>query len=492
MNKVFNLCYAALFMLTSCQDSGILFKDALCIENISIIDPEEGLKNNLTLVIKEGKIFQITPTEEIRLSKKNTIVDGTGKFMIPGLWDAHMHFSYIKEMAPHMFNLFLANGITSVRDTGGDISFVNKWKQLSLANPTDAPRVMVAGPLLDGMPNVYDGSDPGHPPLSEGLRSLDDVRDKVKELDSLEVDFLKAYEMLSPEQFILINKLAKEKGLKVTGHVPLSMDVISASNAGMNSMEHLRNLELSCASNADELLAERNELLTLGKDEKGAALRSKIHNEQRQRAIENYDPEKAKEILAVLAKNDTWQIPTLALSTGFVKRPFTQEKWQEDFKYLPEYIERDWKRNIDLFSKNEITPFRIEYVKWLMNMTLNIHKSGINMMAGTDCPIFFLTPGASLHEELAVLVEAGLTPLQVLKTATVNPAKYFDMEEELGNVRTGHWADLVILDANPLEDIKHTKLIHAVVKQGKYYDRTALDGLLQELSAKEAEIKENL
>ena len=92
MNKVFNLCYAALFMLTSCQDSGILFKDALCIENISIIDPEEGLKSNQTLVIKEGKIFQITPTEEIRLSKKNTIVDGTGKFMIPGLWDAHMHF----------------------------------------------------------------------------------------------------------------------------------------------------------------------------------------------------------------------------------------------------------------------------------------------------------------------------------------------------------------------------------------------------------------
>ena len=137
------------FTLYSCQNSEVFFEDSLCIENISTIDPEIGLLENQTIIIKAGKIIQISPSQDLQLAKENIIVDGTGKFMIPGLWDAHIHFSFIKEMAPNMLDLFLAYGITSVRDTGGDINFVNTWKEISLANTTDAPRVMVAGPLLE-------------------------------------------------------------------------------------------------------------------------------------------------------------------------------------------------------------------------------------------------------------------------------------------------------------------------------------------------------
>lgn len=484
MKNLIHLFYIAIFILSSCQSSEVIFEDALCIENISIIDPEDGLKENQTIIIKEGKIYQVTPSQELDLSKMNTIIDGTGKFMIPGLWDAHIHFAYIEEMAPRMLDLFLVNGITSVRDTGGEIDFVKKWKDKSLANPTNAPRVMIAGPLLDGLPNVYDGSDSGHPPLSVGLKSVEDVTDKINELDSLGVDLLKAYEMLSPEQFGMVIQLGREKGLKVTGHVPLSMDVISASNAGLNSMEHLRNLELSCASNADSLLLQRQNFLVSGKGDKGGVLRSRIHKEQRKIAIANYDENKAKEVLNVLAKNQTWQIPTLALSTAHTTRYYADSDWQESFKYLPESIEQQWKSNIEGILENEVPSFNIQYSKWIFDMVGKIHDSGIEIMAGTDCPISFLTPGRSLHHELAVLVEAGLSPLDAIKAATINPAKYFNIEDELGTIKKDKWADLVILDANPLEDINNTRRINAVVKQGKYFDRNELDQILERLSEK--------
>ncbi|MFT6794993.1 MAG: imidazolonepropionase-like amidohydrolase [Maribacter sp.] len=470
----------SILFFSSCAQKGEYFEDTLCIENVSLIDPEKGLIANKTVLIRDEKIYKVVTANELQLSPKNNIIDGTGKFLIPGLWDAHVHFAYLEELAPSMFNLFLGYGITSVRDTGGRIDFVKKWKDKSLKNPTEAPRVMIAGPLLDGLPNVYDGSDPGHPPLSVGLASVEDAQNKVNELDALGVDLLKAYEMLTEEQFRAITKLGNEKGLKVTGHVPLSMDVVSASNAGLNSMEHLRNLELSCASNADELLQERRNLLLAEKDSAGGILRSKIHQLQREIAIKNYDESKADEILKVLAKNQTWQIPTLALNTGLVTQHFTKAEMVASYAHLPEAIQENWKQTSKTIVGMKITPFRKKYADWSLNMVRKIHKAEIGIMAGTDCPIFLLTPGFSLHEELAMLVKAGLTPLEALKTATINPAIYFNMEKELGNIKENMWADLVLLDANPLENINNTKQINTVIKQGKVFNRMQLDALLKD------------
>lgn len=473
------ILYIYLLFIWGCQPQGTLFKDALCIENISIIDPEVGLVPNQTVIIKDGKILKISDSAELKLASENTIIDGNGKYLIPGLWDAHVHFAYIEDLAPRMFDLFLGYGITSVRDTGGKIDFVKDWKDKALADPTKAPRVMIAGPLLDGHPNVYDGSDAGHPPLSVGLRSIEDVTQKINELDSLGVDLLKAYEMLSPELFAKIIEQGKEKGLKVTGHVPLSMDVISASNLGLNSMEHLRNLELSCASNSEELFLERQRVLATDLGETGSQRRSKIHDLQRKSAVENYDDVKADEVLKVLAKNDTWQIPTITLNTMFTERYFEKEDWKKSFTYLPDHIENDWKKGIEMVMTKAPSDFDRQYTQWKLMMVKKVHQADIEIMAGTDCPIFYLTPGLSLHEELAVLVRSGLSPLEALKTATVNPAAYFGLEDELGSIKENMWADLVILDANPLENIEHTKKINAVIKQGRLINRETLDELLK-------------
>jgi len=464
------LYFFFVLLLVACQSNETIFENAICIENINTIDPTDGLKENQTVIIKDGKIFKIEDTAALQLSVENTIIDGTDKYLIPGLWDAHVHFAYIEELAPSMFDLFLSHGITSVRDTGGKVDFVRGWKDKALANPTDAPRVMMAGPLLDGEPNVYDGSDAAHPELSVGLGSVEEVTAQVNMLADKDVDLLKAYEMLTPEQFKKIMELAKEKGLKVTGHIPLSMDAISASNLGMNSIEHMRNLEISCASNAEELWLQRKQLLKNKNNLTGGELRSSIHTAQREIAIKNYDDVRADSVLTVLKKNDTWQIPTQALNTFFTKRYFARPDWQKSYELLPDAIAQDWLENSKELMDYTTPEAKEAWNQWNYMMVKKIHEKGIPIMAGTDTPIALLTPGLSLHEELAVLVEdVGLSTIDVLKMATILPAKYFNMEDELGSIKESMWADLLILNANPLEDIQNTKQIHTVFKQGKIY-----------------------
>lgn len=477
--------YSTLILLAlvcfACQPPTDYYPEAICIENVTVIDPIDGEQAGRTVIIQGDKIIQVRRTEDLSLDQKNTIIDGSGKYLMPGLWDAHVHFAYLEELAPSMFDLFLAYGITSVRDTGGKIDFVKKWKEAAEANPAEAPRVMIAGPLLDGVPTVYDGSSPTNPPLGVGSQTPADVVAKVKELDAQGVDLLKAYEMLSPDQFRAILGEAKTRDLIVTGHVPLSMDVISAAEAGLNSMEHIRNLEMSMASNWAELLEQRRQLLAAGRTEVGGILRSRIHSAQRTAAIENIDPEQEARVLQALAEHQVWQTPTLTLIRAGLYLPFQREDWKQSMSYLPPEMEERWLEGIASYTATGMNEDQEAYRNWCFAEISKIHEAGIPIMAGTDCPIFFLTPGLSLHEELWNLEEAGIPTAEVLKTGTINPARYFGMEDELGRVREGYWADLLLLDANPLQEIRNTRRINAVIKQGKLYNRAALDEILERL-----------
>ncbi len=464
-----------------CQPDGELFPESLIIEHVTTIDAVQGKRGDQTVIIKSGKIFRIAPSGEIKLHSDNQIIDGSRKYLIPGLWDAHVHFAFIEELAPFMFDLFLVNGVTSVRDTGGRIDFVKKWKDAALADPLRAPRVMIAGPLIDGLPNVYDGSTPFRPALSQGVADNDAAVALVNRLDSMEVDFLKAYEMLTPSQFRAITQRARELNLKVTGHVPLSMDVISASNAGLNSMEHLRNLEISIAENAQKLWDQRLQMLQQGKEMDGGDLRSDIHQAQRIYAINHRDESRIDTVLSVLAKNQTWQIPTLSINTVRAERLFLDQSRQETFKYLPPAMEKEWLDGTQSVAQQPVSDSARIFADWSLEMTKRIQDEGIPLMTGTDCPIFFLMPGYSLHDEFMLLAKAGLSPMEILSASTYNPAKYFEMGHELGLIKAGYWADLVLLDEDPLSDIENTRKIQAVFKQGKYYSRSDLDAILNRL-----------
>lgn len=467
-----------LFQIIACSNEGLFFEDAYVIENVGIIDPIDGLELNMSVVIKENKILDIFKTREIVLSPKNKVHKGTNKFIIPGLWDSHIHFAFEKDLATSMPNLFLYHGITSLRDTGGEFDFVNKFKQEAISNPKTKSRVKIAGPLIDGKFNVYDGSNIYFPKLS--IQNIDNnqLERNVRLLIDKKVDFLKAYEMLSPAQFKILSNLAKENNLKLTGHVPLSMSVIEASNLGLNSMEHLRNLELSMTEMSEKLFQERKNLLLNKSSIKGSELRSLIHSKQRMKSINDLDSIKINNVIDALIKNDVWQIPTLILYKNFANKTFKNPDYLQFLNLLPEERKEEWIKKINAID-NVISKDVVEYTVWSKKMVDFMHDRGISFMAGTDTPIGFLIPGLSLHQEIQELHESGLSELEAIQTATINPAKYFNLENSLGRIKSGFIADLIILDKNPLESISNTKSIHAVIKEGNLMNRSYLDSLMK-------------
>ncbi|MEK9614138.1 MAG: amidohydrolase family protein [Flavobacteriaceae bacterium] len=478
--KRFNITLGYILVILAsiaCKNEGLLYNGAYIIEDIHLIDPVDGLKEHRSLVIKNNKIIEIFKTDEVEISRKNKIYSGSGNYLIPGLWDAHIHFAYQTELADAMPDLFLAHGITSVRDTGGEFNFVNGFKQDALTHPDTKTRVKIAGPLIDGKFNVYDGSSPNFPPLSIQNESVNQLQEQVQSLVDKEVDFLKAYEMLSPKQFEVLADIAKANNLKLTGHVPLSMDVITASNLGLSSMEHLRNVELSMSSDADALFQERQRVLKNEKQIKGSALRTSLHQKQRMQSVYNLDSTKIKEVVSVLSKNQTWQIPTLSLYKNFALKKYKNPSYVPLLNLLPRVNKEQWNEQIQAIDTT-LDQQIVDYTVWSKSMVGYMHKRGIPFMAGTDTPIGFLIPGYSLHQELEELNLSGLSPLEVLQTATSNPAHYFNLQDSLGRIKKGYLADLVVLTKNPLDTISNTKTIDAVIKNGKYLNRTYLDSLL--------------
>ena len=465
------------FNIISCSNQVIIPEDSYVIKNISIIDPIDGLKSNKHIVITNDIITMILDNDDEIIAKDDNTIDATGKYLIPGLWDAHIHFSYDTSLAAYMPGLFIAHGITSVRDTGGPIDFVVKMKDLSLKDSINNPSIYIAGPLIDGTPNVYNNSSPSFPLLSIENSNIIEIQSNVLGIVDKEVDFLKAYEMLTENQFLALMRIAKKRNLSVTGHIPLSMTLFSAVNSGLNGMEHIRNLELSVASNSDELYKERLELLKNPNNLQGSVLRSSIHSKQRLRAIDSFDNNKFQEAAKLLVSQNVWQTPTLLLYRNFSQKTYTDPSFIPELNKLPNQVKQKWIKEITE-TDTVVDKNGLRYSKWQESTVGKLHKKNVPFMAGTDTPIGYLIPGRSLHIELEVLVESGFSNLEAIKTATVNPATFFGIQDKTGRIKNGHKADLVILNSNPLDKIKNTQDISAVIKNGNFLSRKSLDSLM--------------
>lgn len=476
-------CVSALPVLERVQPYTVV------IENVTVIDAQAGQRGPLTVMIRGDTIAKVSSTE-----LRNTwpaevqVIDGTNKFLIPGLWDMHVHLAFIPGFGPEMLSLFIANGITSVRDTGGPLDAVLAMRREARSRGADAPRVFVAGPLLDGAPVVYDGSAASFPAIGKAVVDAKAGRAQVASLARAGVDLIKAYEMLPPETYRAILTEARRHKLPVTGHIPLSMSATDALDAGLASVEHLRNIDLACAAGHAEMLVERQHMLAAGKDTPGRTLRSRIHSAQRDRAIADYDATVCERVIDSIVANKTAQIPTFALVNAFYRAFYVRPQWQQTFSDLPIDLRERWRADAERFAGRidqslSARNRREAYVSWFTTTIESIHTKGGTILAGTDTPIFFMTPGASLHKELEVLVAAGLEPIDALAAATTGPAHYFNREKSLGHVSAGATADLVLLDANPLVDIRHTRKISAVIRNGQVRDRDMLDGLLEQVRA---------
>ncbi|MDX1393996.1 MAG: amidohydrolase family protein [Gemmatimonadota bacterium] len=438
----------------------------LAIHDVTVIDAVRGARSGMTVVVDDGRIASVTADE--RSVAATEVVDGTGRFLIPGLWDFHVHLTYDARFTDAMPGLFLHHGITSVRDTGGPLALILPVVESMRADGATAPRVFFAGPLLDGEYVVYDGEN--RPLLGIANPDVETARANVARLAEAGVDFLKIYEMVSPEVFAALVEEARARGLPMDGHVPLSM---RASEVGphVQSLEHLRNIELDCAAAPEALLAERQRLLENPDGVAGASLRSELHGLQRNAAVGAYDEQNCAAVLE--AMSTTIQVPTLRLNALGLRPPYERDDWRPLLEKLPVEVAAEW-------GEAGGGPLRdTTFGEWSLRLIGLMHDAGVPIGAGTDTPIALAAPGYSLHSELEMLVRAGLSPLEALAAATLRPAEFFGLAGEMGTIETGRLADLVLLSADPLEDIANTRTVEAVVTKGELLDRRELDALVR-------------
>jgi len=454
----------------------------LVISGVALFDPVAGFLPDRTVVVRDGRIAEVL-TGATTAAADARVLDGRGRYLIPGLWDAHVHYGFTPGLGHEtMARLFLVNGITSVRDTGGHLLALAPARAAAAAPGAAAPRLYIAGPLLDDVNRIYAGTAPGFPDIAAGITGPAAAAAAVDDLAAGGVDLLKTYELVTPEVFRALIARAELHHLPVTAHIPLSMDGIEVAASGIRCMEHLRNLELACARDHAALLEARREMLANPAQQPGWALRRDIHAAQRQIAFETEDQARCAAVIAALAEHRVFQSPTLTITSGDSARLFADASWRETFGYLPHAVGEAWRQSAAERLQTPSAALAVAHTRWAMSMIPRLHAAGVPIMAGTDTPIGLLTPGFSLHEELRMLVEAGMPAQAVLVSATLRPAEYLGLEQEFGTIAPGKHADLVLLDADPLADIRNTRRIHAVVRGGAVFDRAALDRLLDELA----------
>jgi sugar phosphate isomerase/epimerase len=430
------------------------------ITHVTVIDAANGVREDHTVIFDGDEIVAVGPSTG-ELPPAAMTIDGSGKYLIPGLWDMHVHLTYDDRFTESMPEAFLSYGITSVRDTGGLIANLEPVISRMRAPGARAPRVFFSGPLLDGEFVVYDGE--GRPEIGIQNSTTAMAEANVAELKAAGVDFIKIYEMVSPEVFEALAAAGRNAGLPIAAHVPLSM-LASEAGPDVDSMEHLRNVALDCAANAEELHRERVAILDAHTEGPGGDLRTRLHTLQGLPAVADYDEERCTATIASLMS--TIQVPTLRLNTMGLHPPFERSDWEAALAQTPESVREEWSRMIA--GWNDIGALRdTTSAEFSLSLVGRMHAAGVPIGAGTDTPIGLSIPGYSLHTELERLVEAGLTPLEAIEAATIRPAEFFSLQDELGTIDVGRRADLVLLDENPLDDIANTRTISAVVVRGE-------------------------
>jgi imidazolonepropionase-like amidohydrolase len=433
--------------------------EGFAIENVTVIDAVSGARASQTVVIRGDEIVAVTDAGSVPDVER--VIDGSGRFLIPGLWDMHVHLTYDDALTAAMPGLFLQWGVTSVRDTGGLLDELLPVVQAMRTGGAIAPRVFFAGPLLDGERVVYDGN--GRPEIGIANATVEAASANVAVLAEAGVDFVKIYELVAPEVFEAVVAAAEERGLPVAAHVPLSMRARFVAPR-VNSMEHLRNVELDCAAGALQLLSIRRDVLADDSEEAGATLRAGMHALQRLPAIAAYDAVECDQVLATMTS--TIQVPTLRLNAFPLRPPFARDDWFSALDAAPSGLAATWRAAGEAWRADPPAQ-DTTFAAWSLRLVGWMHERGVPIGAGTDTPINYSLPGYALHSELEMLVRAGLPPLEAIRAATIRPAEFFGLEARMGTIAPGMRADLVLLTADPLADISNTRRIEAVVTRGR-------------------------
>ena len=440
---------ALIFLLTPRSDT---ISHDLVISDVDIVDIYTGkINKNRTVGIDSDTITTIYK-KKVRISDSTTVIDGSSMFLIPGLWDMHVHYNWNYSTSSP---LLIANGVTGVREMWGFPEMIDELKSKMRNGEIVAPDIYTAGSIIDGDPPIWRGST--------GVKSAEEVQEIVEKQIKEGADFLKVYSGLDEEVFLAIANAANAHNIPFAGHVPNTVSIYTAIDAGMASSEHMYGI-LEASSNKSDSILQLDDRI-----------------ERTNALVSSFNETKFDSLATVLAASDMWLCPTLTVLRAFGFLTDTSFTNDPRVAYLPEYLTSSWNPKNDFRLKNATDD---TYAKLKESFDLRIsligmlNKKGVKFLAGTDFPNPYCFPGFSLHDELSLLVEGGLSELDALRSATLNPAVFMGKENEMGSVQVGRLASLVLLNSNPLENISNTKDIQAVVLRGEFIDRSALDQML--------------
>jgi predicted amidohydrolase YtcJ len=458
---------------------GVAAADELLVLNhVTVVDVRAAsaataLERDRVVVIAAGRIRTIARAKGARLPRGARVIDAVGKFLIPGLYDMHVH-TLLEERGAFCFPLFIANGITSVRDMGGSASAADVQR---LRTEIAAGRIV--GPRIAAAPGkIVDGSAPARDAFVN-VSTADEARAWVVSAKAAHWDFVKAYNLLARDVYAALVDEARRQQLEVAGHVPFSMTALEVSDAHQRTIEHAADLLVSTSTEESALRARLAEEGPAAANSNWARAKVEID------AAATYDPRKASQLAAQFVRNGTWQCRTLVLKKMSAAEAPAALMADPRLRYIPPALQERWRNTFTKLVEPIGTPGeRALRANVTIRIAGTMHRAGVKLLAGTDTPPQpYLFPGFSLHEELALLTEAGLTPLEALQTATTNPAEFLHEQASRGSLEAGKIADAVLLDGNPLADIKNTAKIAAVIVNGRYYGRAALDALLAQAAA---------
>lgn len=405
----------------------VLRDDSIAITNVTIVNVETGAREPaMNIVTKGGQIAAVG--RGMSVLKTAVRVDGSGKFLVPGLWDMHSHN---QASGVESLELFLAHGVTGTRDMGSDLDFILPLRDRINRGELLGPEIVAAGPILDNAPADW--------PFRRRVTGAQDAREAVRDLKTRGVDFIKVHNSTPRESFFAIADEASKLGLSFAGHIPLTVSIEEGVGSGIKSIEHLSESRLfrECPG-------------------KGT-----------------YTAARCQPIFDKIVANGVWQTPTgffyQMIPEVFSGKPFPHAEYASDaaFELNRRNIEAsklDEKILAILRSQNET---RLSAVRDLLS-------SGGQFLAGCDAWV----AGFYLHDELQWLTEAGLSPLQAIQAATLNPARFLGREKVQGTVEVGKRADLLLLEADPLIDIRNTRRIAAVVIRGRVLSKAEIDAMI--------------
>lgn len=411
---------------------------ALAITPVTVLDGTDPVpRTGQTVVMRGRHIVAVGPAATTAVPAGSRVLDGSGRFLIPGLWDMHVHTDV--PGGREVLRLYVVNGVLAVRDMAGTWAQLTAWRREIAAGTLTGPRILASGPYLEG-------GDIGIPHLL--ARTPDEARAAVDSLSRLGVDLVKLHGQLTRESWFAALGAARKRGLRVGGHVPRSVTPEEASDSGLGTLEHLLQVPIPCTP---------------------AKLLALVPRFPIQAMLGRCTGTDLSPLFARFVQNGTAIVPTLVAAYEISHWPRTDLPGDAFARHLPDTLRRFVAGIFPMPSGIPADAHLTGQALFQKRLGLvgAMHRAGVLVLAGTDAPLRNSPPGFGLHQELALLVRAGLPPFAVLRAATLEPARYFGMQDSLGTVAPGKLADLVLLDANPLRDIRNLRKVRAVIQQGR-------------------------